>query len=82
MKKKGKAESPRREYDLTTARPNPYAERIQLYGSNLVVIEPDLFEVFPNSDAVNDALRLIVKASAKAVKTKAAKQAPTEAKAS
>ena len=82
MKKKGKAESQRREYDLATARPNPYAERIQIYGSNLVMIEPDLFEVFPNSDAVNDALRLIVKASAKAVKTKSAKQLPAEAKAS
>jgi len=26
-------------------------------GSNIVVIEPDLVSLFPNSDAVNEALR-------------------------
>ena len=76
MKKKGKAEdgAVRAEYDFSTARKNPYAERAN-QPSNIVVIEPELYEVFPSSDAVNDALRLIVKASTKAVKTKAVKQA-------
>jgi hypothetical protein len=83
MSRKGKAEdgAMRAEYDFSKARTNPYAERANC-GSNLVVIEPDLFEVFPSSDAVNDALRLIVKASAKAHKTKSAKKAHTHAKAS
>jgi hypothetical protein len=84
MRKKGKAEDGevRAEYDFSTSRPNPYAERIRLYGSNLVMIEPELFEVFPSGEAVNDALRLIVKASGKAVKTNSVKRAQTEAKAS
>ena len=62
------------EYDFSKGRKNPYAERMRK-GSNLVLIDPELYAVFPSSEAVNEALRLIVKASAKAVKTKAAKQA-------
>ncbi len=62
------------EYELKNGRPNPYAERMR-HGSNLVLIDPELHAVFPSSAAVNEALRLIVKASAKAVKSKAAKQA-------
>ena len=74
--KKGKAEDGevRAEYDFSKGRKNPYAERANA-KSNLVVIEPDLYSVFPSSDAVNDALRLMVKASAKAVKTKSVKEA-------
>jgi hypothetical protein len=81
MKKKIKVENGevRAEYDLSKVRSNPYAERMKLYGSNLVAIEPDLFQFFPSSDAVNDALRLIVKASAKAMKTKTVKQAQAKA---
>ncbi len=77
MKKKGKAEDGemRAEYDFTEGRRNPYIDRIRKHGSNLVLIEPDLYKVFPNSDAVNDALRLLVKAGAKAMKAKPAKQA-------
>jgi len=69
MRKEGKAEDGevRAEYDFSTARTNPYAERANR-STNIVVIEPDLFEVFPSSDAVNAALRLIVDLSAKAVK--------------
>ena len=69
MKKKGKAEDGeiRAEYDFSKARRNPYAERAN-QETNLVVIEPELYRVFSSSDAVNDALRLIVRASTKAVK--------------
>ena len=52
MKKKGKAESPRREYDLATARPNPYAERANRQ-IDVVVIEHELEEhqkVNPHGD--------------------------------
>ena len=67
--KKGKAEDGaiRAEYDFSKAIKNPYAERANR-KTNLVVIEPELFEVFDSSEAVNAALRLIVKASTKAVK--------------
>ena len=74
--KKGKAEDGvvRAEYDFSKGRKNPYAERANA-TSSLVVIEPDLYAIFPSGEAVNAALRLIVKASAKAVKTKAVKEA-------
>lgn len=76
MKKKGKAEDGemRAEYDFSKGRPNPYAARAKM-GTNLVLIEPELYELFPSSDAVNDALRLIVRASAKAIRSKAVKEA-------
>ncbi len=64
----------RPEYDFSNARKNPYAERFKM-GTNLVLIEPELYAVFPSSEAVNDALRLIVKASSKAMRAKAVKQA-------
>ena len=33
-----------------------YAERFK-EGSNVVIIDPDLSDAFPNSEAVNEALR-------------------------
>ena len=63
----------REEYDFSNGKPNPYAERMRC-GSNLVLIDPELYAIFPGSEAVNEALRLIVKASAKAVKQKAVTQ--------
>lgn len=76
MKKKGKAEDGemRAEYDFSKGRRNPYAERANK-EMNVVLIEPELYSVFDSDEAVNEALRLIVRASAKAVKSKAVKQA-------
>jgi hypothetical protein len=34
--------------------------------NNLVLIEPELFETFPSAEAVNEALRLLKKASTEA----------------
>ncbi len=81
MKKKGTVETGeiQGEYDVSKARPNHYAERIKVYGSNIVVIEPDLYEIFPSSDAVNDALRMFARVSAKVTKAKATKQAHPKA---
>ena len=31
-------------------------------GANVVVIEPDLFEIFPDSESVNGALRALLSA--------------------
>jgi len=44
-------------------------------AGGLVLVEPELFAIFPSAEAVNTALRLLVKASRKAVNSKAAKQA-------
>lgn len=48
------------EYDLSDSRPNPYAERYA-QGTNMVRLDPDVAKVFPDSAAVNDALRALVK---------------------
>lgn len=52
----------RPEYDLSKlkggVRGKYYREAVA--GTNLMLIEPDLAEVFPNSEAVNRALRLLV----------------------
>ena len=44
------------EYDWSRAVRNPYASRVTA-ASNIVVLEPDVAAVFPNSASVNEALR-------------------------
>ena len=34
-----------------------YAKRMRKEGTNVVLIDPDLMDAFPNAKAVNDALR-------------------------
>jgi hypothetical protein len=51
----------RPEYDLSKLKGGvrgKYYERARA-GTNLVLIEPDLANVFPNTDSVNRALRLL-----------------------
>ncbi len=50
------------EYDFSNARPNPYAECANR-DTNIVVIEPELYAAFRSAEAVNEALRLVVKAA-------------------
>lgn len=45
------------EYDFSGGRRNPYAARMA--GGHIVVLEPDVAEVFPDASAVNDALRAL-----------------------
>ena len=52
-----------REIDFSNARPNPYAR--QYYRSrNLRLLAPDLLDVFPTSESVNEALRTLVRLNA------------------
>jgi hypothetical protein len=48
------------EYDLdwSKAKPNPYAARLE--NTVLVVLAPDVAEVFPTSDSVNTFLRSVI----------------------
>jgi len=62
----------RKEYDFSNARPNKYAEKFA-EGTNIVIIEPDLVEFFPDSESVNEALRALV-AILKKSEEKTAKQ--------
>jgi hypothetical protein len=43
-----------------------YRERYRS-GTNLVLLEPDVREAFPDDDSVNEALRVIAKAAKRAV---------------
>jgi hypothetical protein len=65
MKKKKKkdpkhrvSEDMRAEYDFSGAERGKYAARYAA-GSNVVVLEPDVAQLFPNAKAVNDALRKV-----------------------
>lgn len=53
------------EIDLRGGERGRYAKRF-VEGTNLVVLAPDVAEVFPNSAAVNSALRVVLRASAQA----------------
>ena len=46
----------RPEYDFSNAVRAKYADKIK-DGSHIVVLDPDVAAVFPDSKAVNDALR-------------------------
>jgi hypothetical protein len=50
----------RPEYDFAKGRPNHYAARFQA-GVTVVALDPDVAESFPDSAAVNDALRALVR---------------------
>lgn len=55
----------RAEYDLTKLGPGVRGKyyRQATAGTNLVLIEPDLAEVFPDGDSVNRALRILAEAA-------------------
>ena len=55
----------REEYDLSkmTVLPKGRFDPKRRIGSNVVVLEPEIAKAFPNDEAVNEALRLILKAT-------------------
>ena len=48
------------EYDFSQGVVGKYAERYA-EGTNVVLLDPDVAKVFPDSEAVNQALRAIAK---------------------
>ena len=65
MKRKvAKASDMRAEYDFDYSKAvrGKHYRRILKEGANVVVLAPDIAKAFPNSDAVNDALRVVQKA--------------------
>lgn len=63
MKKASKTKQPVEmlgEYDFSKGVRGRYAKRYA-EGTNIVVLAPDVAEVFGDSDSVNDALRALVK---------------------
>jgi len=53
------------EYDLSrmTILPKGRFDPRRRIGSNIIVLEPDIAKAFPSDESVNEALRLILKAS-------------------
>ena len=70
MKKKKaerrEADELRPEYDFATMKGGVRGKYVERYraGTNLALLEPDVAEAFPTYEAVNDALRTILKAAA------------------
>jgi hypothetical protein len=56
------ADDMRSEYDFSSGVRGKHFEAYRA-GTNVVFLEPDLVEAFPDSAAVNQALRLLVKLS-------------------
>jgi hypothetical protein len=52
-------DEPLPEYDFSRGVRNKYAERYRA-GTNLVLLEPDVAERFPDSESVNRALRSLL----------------------
>lgn len=71
MKKKSNvevADELRPEYDFSKLNDGvrgKYAERYHA-GTNLVLLDPDVAEAFPTDEAVNEALRLLLRAAKQA----------------
>ena len=60
MKKEDKIDM-RDEYDFSNAVQNPYVQKFQ--ELNLVSLDDDVKAAFPDSQSVNEALRLLIKAA-------------------
>ncbi len=55
------------EYDFSKARRGKYARRYA-EGTNLVVLAPDVAKIFPDSQSVNEALRVLARVGRRSVK--------------
>lgn len=55
----------REEYDLSkmTVLPKGRFDPKRRIGTNVVLLDPEIAKAFPNDEAVNEALRLVLKAS-------------------
>ena len=59
---KNNSDEMRPEYDFSTGVRGKHYEAYRA-GTNVVLLEPDLMEAFPDSASVNQALRLLVRLS-------------------
>ncbi|MCC5658596.1 hypothetical protein LC608_16685 [Nostoc sp. XA010] len=51
----------RSEYDLKSLRVRKFGPERKSFGKTTIRLEPDVAEVFPNADAVNEALRFLIR---------------------
>jgi hypothetical protein len=52
----------RSEYDLKSLRVRRLGSERKSFGETTIRLEPDVAEIFPNADAVNEALRFLIRA--------------------
>jgi hypothetical protein len=67
MKRADKSEKMRSEYDFSHGVRGKYAKKYE-QSSNIVLLDPDVAGLFPDSKTVNDALRILVKVARQKVK--------------
>lgn len=53
----------RPEYDLSQLKRKVRGKYVERYreGTNIILLEPDVAAAFPDADAVNEALRMLIK---------------------
>ncbi|MGB5634545.1 MAG: hypothetical protein WBM86_17430 [Waterburya sp.] len=51
----------RAEYDLKNLRVRRFGSKRKSFGGTTVRLEPDVAEIFPSADAVNEALRFLIR---------------------
>ncbi len=64
------------DYDFSNGVRGKYAARFA-EGTNVVVLSPDVAEIFPDSEAVNEALRTLVRISGKTVRLRRSRKTRT-----
>ena len=71
MKKDSKDEL-REEYDLSKLKNRVRGKYVERYrqGTNLVLLEPEVAEAFPDSEAVNNALKLLMQVAKNQIHTR------------
>jgi len=62
----------RSEYDFSKGIRGKYYQRYQ-EGTNLVLLAPDVIEYFPDSTAVNEALRVLIRVGKNGKRARAAR---------
>ena len=60
----GESDQMRDEYDFSRGVRGKYADKFAA-GCNVVVLDPDIADLFPDSESVNDALRTLADIAAK-----------------
>ena len=73
VRKKSSNMLPEYHFDYRKSRPNRFVERIYK-DRRVIVLDPDISEIFTTSESVNAILRALIKTMPKPAKTKASRK--------
>ena len=70
MKKNDLDDDMRPEYDLSTLKNEVTGKYVDRYreGTNVVLLEPEVYQAFPDSESVNAALKLLIEVAHREVR--------------